>query len=298
MTLHWSPTASTPLEAAPLPWLQFINKLPSNQISLIIQDILTSESPIGQVIQALFSNTNIVFRDTPKWQQIIPGTHAIWGSYIPWTLTIYPFLYHATDISDTHEISRLTISKLMQEYSHVLQQKIYKSRGYYTRYIIDLFRCHLEPLMYVQSPLATLKASYRNTEYFEWEAHNIREPIWNLIFIMTYIQKITWLSTPSLENIQEIKTFIDPDTHTTISGEHAFMIAQFFNDYFYEFKWRTELTANQIITRSTHLSDYTLANKRLKKANSWENTYTLSLSELGHHHHGIPVDSLLHEDIS
>lgn len=293
MTPLWLLAASSPWEAKRFAWLQFTNKLPTNQISFIIQELLTSSSPISQVIQTLFNNTTIVFKDTPKWQQILPGTHSIWGSYIPWTLTIYPFLYHTTNIHDTNEISRLTISKLMQEYAHILQQKIYTTQGYYTRYIIDLFRCHLEPLMYIQSPVATLKASYRNTRYFEWEAHNIREPIWNLIFIMTYIQTITWSSIPPLENTAKVKLFIDPDSHPSLSSDHSFLIAQFFNDYFYEFQWRTQLSADQIITRSTHLSDYTLANKRLQKANSWENSYTLSLPKLEHHHHGISVDLLL-----
>lgn len=102
--------------------------------------------------------------------------HDIGGAYTPGTVTIFPFLFHATSPKNTEEVQRLTISKLMQEYAHVLQYSQYGSWGFYKRYIRDAIRCHIEPLR-IDSRIATLKHSYMNPHYFEGEAHHVREPV-------------------------------------------------------------------------------------------------------------------------
>lgn len=284
--INWS---NSRWEVTILDWPKFISTR-SDRFSEIIQILLTSHDPLSQVVKKLFSTTKIIYTSGSPFYKFLPGTHTIGWSYTPWKLTIFPFLYHATSSDNPDEVIRLTISKLMQEYAHILQWYIYKSHGYYLRYVRDFLRCHIEPLQYGQLGIANIKSSYMNTDYFEGEAHHQREPFGHLIFILTYIHHVTWQSRPPLQDLNAINAYINPSSHPDIAPEYAYMLAQFFNDFFDEFQWREQLSKNQIITRSTHLSDYPLAKARQAKSQElWENLTIPNIT----HIHGISVKDIL-----
>jgi len=179
----------------------------------------------------------------------------------------------------------------MQEFPHILQEEKYGKYGYYFRYIYDIFRCHLEPLLWWLPAVANVKSSYKNPRYFEGEAHQIGEPIGHLIFLKKYIEQITW---ETVDGETPWAKYFHPDTHPTIQGQDAYMIALLCNDYFDEFQWRKSITKNQDITRSTHLSDYNLARQWIERASVWTKTYALPIPDWATHHpHGICIEKIL-----